>query len=741
MKFPRTSFLLVLLGMLALLPEAKALNLQIPTRPTQFPLEIDINQGAGCVVAPQSSGDSNLVHTVNGLITNALNNVVQVTPSGNLMAALKADGSISTWWPSSSNQIAATLPNVSNIVQISGQFALKNDGTIIVFNTNSIVASIPSGISNIVQIDAGGTLAAALKSDGTVVAWKWNQSNSSAISISGLSDVVQIATGVGNVALKSDGTVVAWDTNGVWTNQLNLQSIVQVTVDGNYVVGALRSDGVVFTESLNPNYPHPETTIPYTWGTNAVQIGASGYWLALLTSNGFLVDWPSSLGANRATYYSNAIAFTLISSGINSIYEILNLPNQTISPFSQIGNQTYGIPFNIAIPTATSSIPVALSVKAGSVIINSNVITPTSVGTIILAANQAGNTNVNAAPEVTTSFTVAQGSQTITPFQSIPNQSYSTDPIWITPPTSSSGLPVSMTVTGPATLNGNSLTLTGVGTVNLFADQAGNTNYKAAPEVSTNFTVTIASQTISPLGSIPPQVVGVTFTLSPTASSGLPVTLSIKSGPATVSSNTITPTGVGTVVVAANQSGNANYNPAPEVTASFTVKNFNQGIANFKTIPPKNYPCPPFAVTLPKATSGLPVTLSVISGPATVKGNTVTVTTAGVVVLGANQGGNSKYNSAPQVTTSFSVGTKTTTQKITPFKKIPNKTHGTSFTITLPTASSGLPVAVTVQSGNATINGNTLTLTGTGYVTLAADQGGNQYFNPAPEVTTTFFVQ
>ena len=55
--------------------------------------------------------------------------------------------------------------------------------------------------------------------------------------------------------------------------------------------------------------------------------------------------------------------------------------------------------------------------------------------------------------------------------------------------------------------------------------------------------------------------------------------------------------------------------------------------------------------------------------------------------------------------------------------------------------SSGLLVAVFVQSGNATINGNTVTLTGTGYVTLAADQGGNQYFNPAPEVTTTFFVQ
>jgi hypothetical protein len=250
------------------------------------------------------------------------------------------------------------------------------------------------------------------------------------------------------------------------------------------------------------------------------------------------------------------------------------------------------------------------------------------------------------------------------------------------------------------------------------------------------------NQTITPFDPISNQVVGVPFTItSPTSSSGLPVSISIKSGPATVSGSIITPTGAGTVVIAANQSGNTACNPAPEVTTSFTVKNFNQVIANFKTIPPKNYPCPPFAVTVPKATSGLPVTLSVVSGPAIVKGDMVTVTTAGVVVLRANQGGNAKYNPAPQVTTSFSVGTKTPNQTITPFKKIPNKTHGTSFTITLPTASSGLPVTVTVQSGNATINGNTVTLTGTGYVTLAADQGGNQYFNEAPEVTTTFFVQ
>lgn len=58
----------------------------------------------------------------------------------------------------------------------------------------------------------------------------------------------------------------------------------------------------------------------------------------------------------------------------------------------------------------------------------------------------------------------------------------------------------------------------------------------------------------------------------PTANSGLPVTLSVKSGPATISSNNVVAiTGVGTVVIAANQPGNNNFLPAPEVRTSFRV--------------------------------------------------------------------------------------------------------------------------------------------------------------------------
>ncbi|RDC64874.1 T9SS type A sorting domain-containing protein [Adhaeribacter pallidiroseus] len=61
------------------------------------------------------------------------------------------------------------------------------------------------------------------------------------------------------------------------------------------------------------------------------------------------------------------------------------------------------------------------------------------------------------------------------------------------------------------------------------------------------------------------------FALVAQASSGLPVNFKILSGPATVSGNMVTLTGVGTVKIQAYQAGNATYNFA-EVTHSFVVE-------------------------------------------------------------------------------------------------------------------------------------------------------------------------
>jgi len=103
------------------------------------------------------------------------------------------------------------------------------------------------------------------------------------------------------------------------------------------------------------------------------------------------------------------------------------------------------------------------------------------------------------------------------------------------------------------------------------------TVFNPTPEGGTSnaqtFTVTVskADQTIT-FGPLSNKTYGdLPFTVSATASSGLAVSFSIVSGPATISGNTVTIIGAGTVTVRASQGGNENYNPAPDVDQSFTV--------------------------------------------------------------------------------------------------------------------------------------------------------------------------
>jgi hypothetical protein len=88
---------------------------------------------------------------------------------------------------------------------------------------------------------------------------------------------------------------------------------------------------------------------------------------------------------------------------------------------------------------------------------------------------------------------------------------------------------------------------------------------------------------------------------------------------------------------------------------TMTISKLSQTIGAFSAISDKLLGTAPFGVAAPTSSSDLPVILSVKSGPATLSGNTVTLTGAGTVVLAANQAGNENYNAAPEVTTSFNV--------------------------------------------------------------------------------------
>jgi len=121
---------------------------------------------------------------------------------------------------------------------------------------------------------------------------------------------------------------------------------------------------------------------------------------------------------------------------------------------------------------------------------------------------------------------------------------------------SSSGLPLSYSViSGPGTIVGTKLYISGSGTITVKATQVGNASYESA-ETTASIIVNKANQVIS--------FPSITFNAS--ASSGLGINYKVISGNASITSNTLKILGSGSIVVVASQNGNSNYNMATNIT-------------------------------------------------------------------------------------------------------------------------------------------------------------------------------
>jgi DNA-binding beta-propeller fold protein YncE len=137
-----------------------------------------------------------------------------------------------------------------------------------------------------------------------------------------------------------------------------------------------------------------------------------------------------------------------------------------------------------------------------------------------------------------------------------------------------------------------------VGSHSFTAVFAGTGVYGQSTSPPVNLTV-LQSQTITFPQPTTPAKADASATLTATASSGLAVTYSIASGPATISGSTVTYTGAGTVVIAANQAGNSTYAAASTVSDTVTT-----------TASPATYTAPtePVGTTSPTQTANITIT-------------------------------------------------------------------------------------------------------------------------------------
>jgi hypothetical protein len=478
-----------------------------------------------------------------------------------------------------------------------------------------------------------------------------------------------------------------------------------------------------------------------TWTTIDTQAGQiSSAWL---TQGGYYVqDFPAASGVAYLFYRwnfsaANGAAFV----AINTIY--LYLGTQIITFPAIPAHLTTDGPITLGA-TASSGLPVSYSVS-GPATISAGVLTLTgSAGVVTVIASQAGNSTYPAAISVTRSFTVSAppAAQTIT-FPALADQITTASPVHLLA-TASSGLAVSYSITGPGILvivsGAYYVQLTGsIGTVSVTASQPGSGAWLAATPLVRTFNVTAApAANVITFAAIPDKLTtDPMFGLVASASSGLPVTFVVTSGPATVLGGIVTLTGgTGTVTITASQPGNGTYAAATPVSRTFLVSTPAAQTITFPVIPDHLNTDGSFTL-LATASSGLPITYVVTSGPASVFGSSCILTGGlGSVTVTAYQPGDSTHAAATPVSRTFNVLAPALVPQTITFPPLPDRLASAIFTLAA-TASSGLAVTYTI-SGPATLSGSIVTVTGTGSITITAFQAGDSTWAAAVPVARTF---
>ena len=175
----------------------------------------------------------------------------------------------------------------------------------------------------------------------------------------------------------------------------------------------------------------------------------------------------------RSTITTVTTTTTYYSGGSKTLYVNVGKGDQTIT-FGNPGTRFFGDP-DIALSASSSSgLTVTYSVLSGPAIVNGSLLILTGLGDVTIRASQAGDGNINTAPPVDQTFSVIKKTQAIAfPIPTTPV--FTGTPIVIElAATSSSGLPITYSnLTGPATLSGNTLTITGAGRVSIQATQPG----------------------------------------------------------------------------------------------------------------------------------------------------------------------------------------------------------------------------------------------------------------------------
>lgn len=228
-------------------------------------------------------------------------------------------------------------------------------------------------------------------------------------------------------------------------------------------------------------------------------------------------------------------------------------------------------------------------------------------------------------------------------FSAIPTKTLLSPDFAVQARSASSGSVEYAVQSGPASLSGNVVHLTGVGEVSISATQAPIQGY-ASTSSTISFQVTLAPSQLALSVGNHSRTDG-NFPVQATSSSPAPVSYSVVSGPAHINGNLLSLDGVGTIIVQASQPATKIY-AASSVSTQFSVVAGAPGL-----IIHASWSGPSTQTLTAQSSSPAPISYVVVSGPATISGNAVTVRGSGTILIRGDQASTVEYKAESATTT------------------------------------------------------------------------------------------
>jgi uncharacterized repeat protein (TIGR01451 family) len=514
--------------------------------------------------------------------------------------------------------------------------------------TVNVSATAPVQLTNQASVSGGGAEAAARATDLTLISQPGSTGSvipsvtvtpfTSSITVA-QALMVTVAVSGGGSNPTPTGTVILG--SGLYTSAAATLSAGNATID--IPAGTLATGTDTLTVSYTPDSAS-SSTYKGASGSSSVTVVPQGVTTTLALSaspasssygqqvvlSATLTPYSAqgnSTNGETVTFYSdgtrlgtgalssgvatlNVTALPAGSDGLQAVYAgdtnfVTSISNALVFPVSaavpaisfSIPNHTYGdAPFTLGA-TSNSSGAFTYSVVSGPATVSGSTATLTGAGTVVLQASQAAAGNY-AAGSQNASFTVAAEVPTIG--FAVPNHTYGDAPFTVAATSNSTGAFTYSVVSGPATISGSMVTLTGAGTVVLQASQVAAGNYAAGSQ-NGPFAVGKNSPSVVLLASPNPVLTlnAVSLTATVASSAGVPTgsvvfsdsgmtigTANLGGGAAAITLSTLA---VGPHSITAAYSGDTNFNSVTSAAVPEAIEDFTfstGGTGSSETVQP-----------------------------------------------------------------------------------------------------------------------------------------------------------